>query len=330
MEPNVRADLVGNAAVTHAFRVGETNGWQRQSLGRAVRAYCAPGEAPWQSRRLLLAPLRGSRQFACMDEGLAAFVRRHDPDRFLTALFAPPARRDALLALYAFNHELARAREVVSEPPLALIRLQWWREVVEGAARRHEVATPLAAAIANGLLLPNDLLAMITAREIEAEPSIATLAEWRDYVRGVAGGVAVAAGRALGAVEPELLRPFGAAYGVAGLVRATPLLAARGRCLLPEDLLREHGLSVEAAAAAPASPSVRRVLSVLVEEGHALLARAAAVRLPRSALAAALPAVLARRDLACWSMPPAPRRLGDRLAVVLAAVRVRPVPRRPS
>jgi 15-cis-phytoene synthase len=264
-----------------------------------------------------------------MDEGLAAFVRRHDPDRFLTALFAPPARRDALLALYAFNHELARAREVVSEPPLALIRLQWWREVVEGAARRHEVATPLAAAIANKLLLRSDLLAMITAREIEAEPSIATMAEWRDYVQGVAGGVAVAAGRALGASEPELLRPFGAAYGVAGLVRATPLLAARGRCLLPEDLLAEHGLSVEAAAAAPTSPPVRKVLSVLVQEGQALLASAGAARLAHSAVAAALPAVLARRDLARWPAPPAPRGLGDRLAVLLAALQDRPAPRRP-
>jgi 15-cis-phytoene synthase len=264
-----------------------------------------------------------------MEDGLAAFVRRHDPDRFLTALFAPPARRDALLALYAFNHELARAREVVSEPPLALIRLQWWREVVEGAARRHEVATPLAAAIANGLLLRSDLLAMIAAREIEAEPLIATLAEWRDYVEGAAGGVAVAAAHALGASKPELLRPFGAAYGVAGLVRATPSLGARGRCLLPEDLLREHGLSAEAVVAAPDSPAVRKVLSVLVEEGQALLARAAAARLPHSALAAALPAVLARRDLARWSVPPAPRGLGDRLAVLLAAMRDRPVPRRP-
>ena len=77
-------------------------------------------------------------------------MRRHDPDRFLTALFAPPEKRDALLTLYAFNHELARAREAVSEPPLALIRLQWWREVVEGARRRHEVAEPLAAAIEAG------------------------------------------------------------------------------------------------------------------------------------------------------------------------------------
>jgi 15-cis-phytoene synthase len=66
-----------------------------------------------------------------MNQTMAALVRRHDPDRFLTSLFAPPEKRDALLTLYAFNHELARAREAVSEPPLALIRLQWWREVVE-------------------------------------------------------------------------------------------------------------------------------------------------------------------------------------------------------
>src|SRR6185436_14744881 len=117
-----------------------------------------------------------------MDTDLAALVRRHDPDRFLTALFAPPEKRDALLALYAFNHELARAREVVSEPPLALIRLQWWREVVEGAERRHPVATPLSVAIAAGELDRADLLAMIDAREIEAEPAVDTLAAWRAYL----------------------------------------------------------------------------------------------------------------------------------------------------
>jgi len=181
-----------------------------------------------------------------------------------------------------------------------------------------------------GTLCRNDLLAMIAAREIEAEPSIVTLAEWRNYVEGVAGGVAVAAGRALGAADPELLRPFGAAYGVAGLVRAMPSLAARGRCLLPEDLLHAHGGSTEAAVATPASPPVRKVLSVLVQEGQALLARAATARLPRVAVAAALPAVLAQRDLAHWSTPPRPRGLGDRLAVLLAAMRGKPLPRRLS
>src|SRR6476659_7007587 len=104
-----------------------------------------------------------------MNEAIAALVRRHDPDRFLTALFAPPEKRNALLTLYAFNHELARAREVVSEPPLALIRLQWWREVVEGAHRHHVVAGPLRAAIEAGDLVRGDLLPLIDAREAEVE-----------------------------------------------------------------------------------------------------------------------------------------------------------------
>src|ERR1700674_205737 len=102
-----------------------------------------------------------------MNEAIAALVRRPYPARFLTALFASPGRRDAPLTLYAFNHELARAREVASEPPLALIRLQWWREVVEGEPKRHEVATPLSEAIAAGMLKPAELLPLIEARETE-------------------------------------------------------------------------------------------------------------------------------------------------------------------
>ena len=58
--------------------------------------------------------------------------------------------REGLALLYLFNHELARAREVASEPILALIRLNWWREVVEGQAKHHEIATPLHAALAAG------------------------------------------------------------------------------------------------------------------------------------------------------------------------------------
>jgi phytoene synthase len=259
-----------------------------------------------------------------MDATLAALVRQHDPDRFLTALFAPPERRDALLTLYAFNHELARAREVASEPTLALIRLQWWREVVDGAARHHEVATPLTIAIDSGNLQRDDLRALIEAREIEAEPEIATLEEWRAYVLAGAGGLAVAAGRLLGAPEPEALRPLGAAYGVAGLLRSVELLAARGRCLLPAELLAAHGLAVEAALAAPDSPPVRAVLARLAEEGRALLRQGEAAPIPRGAIAAALPAVLARRDLARWPrLAPAPRGIGDRLAVTVAGLRKR-------
>jgi phytoene synthase len=228
-----------------------------------------------------------------MNQALSALVRRRDPDRFLTALFAPPEKRDALFALYAFNHELARAREVASQPALALIRLQWWREVVEGAPRRHEVAEPLSAAIGAGALSRDDLSAMIDAREAGVESEFATMEKWRDYVMGSAGGVAVAAARLLGATDPECMRPFGAAYGIAGLLRGATIHARQGRHMLPANARIED----------------------LAREGLALLRPTS---LPRNVIAAALPAVLARRDLRRSPHFPMQRGLADRLAVMFA------------
>jgi phytoene synthase len=255
------------------------------------------------------------------DDALLAFVRRHDPDRFFTALFAPPRRRGAVLALYAFNHELARAREATSEPGLALIRLHWWREVVEGARRPHEVAGPLGAALDAGALHAPDLLAMIAAREAEAEPAIATRAEWQAYVAGTAGMLAVAAGRALGA-EPALfsrLSDLSTAYGVAGQLRSVAALARRGRCLLPEDALAAHGLTVHETVAQPDAPALRPLLAELADWGRARL-RCGAGRLPRAVLAAGLVGAFARRDLRRPDAPAGPRGLGDRLAVLAAVL----------
>jgi phytoene synthase len=254
------------------------------------------------------------------EETLLGFVRRHDPDRFLTALFAPAERRGALLALYAFNHELARAREATGQPMLALIRLQWWREVVEGTRRHHEVATPLGEALDGGALHAPDLMAMIAAREIEAEETIPTRAAWESYVEGTAGALAVAAGRALGA-NPALLprlRDLGTAYGVAGQLRSLGVLARCGRCLLPEDVLVRHGLSAHEAIARPGAAELRPVVDELAAWGRERLRRSAG-RLPRGVLAAGLPAVLARRDLRRPGTAAAPRGLSDRLAVVAAA-----------
>lgn len=250
-------------------------------------------------------------------------VRRADPDRFFCALFAPAERRDALFTLYAFNRELARAREATREPMMALVRLQWWREVVEGAARQHEVATPLRALLDAGALAPADLLPIIDGREAETE-EIATVATWREYLRATAGGLAVAAGRLLGATgDLAGLRQLGAAYGAAGVLRSTQALARQGRTLLPSDVLTEVGLTSEQAAAAePDTARLGGVFRRLGEEGRAMLTEGRRDMPPRKAVAAALPAVLARRDL---RHPGAvrPRGLGDRMAVLAAAMRGR-------
>jgi phytoene synthase len=257
---------------------------------------------------------------ALLNDPVAALVRLHDPDRFLTALFAPPEHRDALLTLYAFDHELARAREVTSEPHLALIRLHWWREIILGERRRHEVATPLAALLDAGRLSPDALLPVIDAYEIEAEPYIETLPQWRGWLLDGAGGIAVAAAQILGAPDPESFRPVGAGFGAARVIRWNRSLAARGRCLIPLVVLNDGGFSVHVAIAAPDSAAVNVALRRLAAEGQQFLARAPSGRMPRAVIAAALPAVLARRDLRRAPALLGPRGLADRLAVTRAGL----------
>ncbi|MCB5943415.1 squalene/phytoene synthase family protein [Acidocella sp. KAb 2-4] len=208
-------------------------------------------------------------------------LRRADPDRYFCTLFAPAAQRDSLALLYLFNHELARAHEVASEPLLALIRLQWWREVVEGAERQHELATPLAAALRAGVFARDDLLALIEARE--QETALLDADSFLAYARGTGGRLARIAGKWLGA-DSAVVEDLGTAYAVSGLLRATRLR--------PEDATPDETLAAQARALLAAQP-------------------------PRPALAAALPAVFARRDL---SRPYRARGLADRLAVLRAAL----------
>src|SRR5438552_2414075 len=119
---------------------------------------------------------------------VAALVRRHDRDRFQTVLFAPAARREALFALYAFNYEIARVRERVSEPTLGRIRLEWWREIIAAAyadspVRRHDVVEALTDAIrGHGPPTREHFDRLIDAREKDLDDEAPTsLAALEDY-----------------------------------------------------------------------------------------------------------------------------------------------------
>src|SRR6185312_14538781 len=111
-----------------------------------------------------------------MDSALAArlahTVRATDPDRYFSSLFAPAPHRPYLHALYAFNHEVAHVAESVREPMLGAIRLEWWRETVEGASkgapRNHDVARALAALFAARGLALADFEGLIAARAFDS------------------------------------------------------------------------------------------------------------------------------------------------------------------
>jgi phytoene synthase len=184
---------------------------------------------------------------------LAAEVRRHDRDRFVTALFAPSERREALFALYAFNGEIARIRESVSEPLLGEMRLQWWRDAVEmiyaGGDRAHPAFRGLAAAVRELGLERAPLDRLIDARSadlVNGPPD--TLATLEAYAAGTASSLIELALGALGArgdAAKRVAHHAGIGWALAGLMRAVPFHAGSGRLFLPRDLLEKEGLRPE-------------------------------------------------------------------------------------
>jgi phytoene synthase len=52
------------------------------------------------------------------------------------------------MALYGFNAEISRIREIVSEPLPGEVRLQWWRDFLEGTSHGAVGANPVASALA--------------------------------------------------------------------------------------------------------------------------------------------------------------------------------------
>ena len=233
---------------------------------------------------------------ACAD-----IVRSVDYDRYLSVLFAPSEKRAALFALYAFNFEVAKTAETVSDPTIGLIRLQWWREALDGiyagSPRRHEVVEPLSDAI-RAHLLPRALFdALIDAREQDLSPApFALLSELETYADATSGNLMRLAARILGGgdVFDGRARAFGIAYAITGLLRALPHHAAARRIMLPLSEVAEAGLREEDIFAGPAH-NIRILMNrmIAVAERHFGTA-ASQSRIPRAVLPAFLPVALVR------------------------------------
>ncbi|WP_415553095.1 squalene/phytoene synthase family protein [Komagataeibacter rhaeticus] len=277
------------------------------------------------------------RMDACQSGGTALSLmhaaRKADPDRFFCALFLPAAARHAAMVLIAFNHECTRALALpaswsVAGPMAGLIRLQWWRDVLEGGnARRVELAASVLDLLARGAVRRGTLVAMIEARECELE-GLPDSAAWQASMLDGAGGMQVAMAQAAGIADAGVLarvRLLGGVYGVGALVRYLPVVLAAGRCPLPDDALAMAGLTRDGLRTGRPTPTqIAALRAMLRQQGRDWLDRARAGGcLPRPALAASLPAVLGLRDMREGPAAPhaLPRGMGDRLAVIMARLR---------
>jgi len=221
-------------------------------------------------------------------------VQRFDRERYLATLFAPTERRPDLWALYAFNVEVALTRERVSDPTIGLMRLQWWRDTLdgidEGRVRDHPVARALAAALTRRSLTRDLFRTLLAAREADLdETPPASIGVLQRYASETAGGLAVLAAEALdgrSADTAAAARHVGIAWGLVGLMRAVPFHAQQRRVYLPADRLVAHGVAADDVIEGRQVAGLRHAVKDVVEAAAAHLdqARALAARIERQAL----------------------------------------------
>jgi phytoene synthase len=153
---------------------------------------------------------------------LDALVRRVDPDRWLSSRFIgdPQARAD-VIAIYAFDHELARAPRVATNSLMGEIRLTWWREVLDEVfegrpVRHHPTAQTLAEMVRRRGLPREPLEAMIDGRYRELDATPLSGAEALILARDTAGSAAALVAKALDpATDLEAAATAGAAWALA-------------------------------------------------------------------------------------------------------------------
>jgi phytoene synthase len=232
-------------------------------------------------------------------------VAANDKERYWASLYAPADRRGALYALYAFNLELAAVRERAREPMAGEIRLQWWREVLQGERNGEAAAHPIAAALTASLqkngLSAAPLLGLIEARSFDLyDDPMPNLAAFEAYAAATAGVLFDTAARILGAATADDLgRHAGLAQGYVSILTGFPRHAARGQLYIPAEVLDRHGVDRDGMFTGKASFELRAALAELRLHARRHLAAADSLRpsLSQNVLPAFLPAALIRPTL---------------------------------
>ncbi len=237
----------------------------------------------------------------------AELVRARDFTRYASTLFVPAEQRRALLAIYAFNVEISRVREQVSQPLPGEVRLQWWTDMLAGAGHGGIEGNPVAAelrlAMQNWHLPVERLSRLIDEHQFDLyNDPMPTMAALEGYINDTSSALfslgAGIAGPQSDEVE-HLARHAGLAQGMTRLLAALPLDASRRQLFVPLQLLHSHGSSMEEVFAGKWTPKLRAALDQLIGEarGHLKTAFALLESVPAEVRPVFLPLALVGRDL---------------------------------
>ncbi|RXG90183.1 phytoene/squalene synthase family protein [Bradyrhizobium zhanjiangense] len=243
----------------------------------------------------------------------ADLVRSHDFPRYVATLFVPAAERRALLALYAFNAEIVRVRDQVSQPLPGEIRLQWWTDMLSGHVHGSAEGNPVAAELLRAIrdydlpVEPLSLLADEHQFDLYNDP-MPTMAALEGYLAATSSALFALAARIMAPpseAAEHLARHAGLAQGIVQVVANLPRDAAHRQLFLPQQVLASHNCNMEDVFAGKETPSLRAVLDQLAGEARQHLTTASSLlpQVPPSVRPAFLLLSQTRADLKRLSKP---------------------------
>ncbi|KHJ85347.1 hypothetical protein OESDEN_14930, partial [Oesophagostomum dentatum] len=190
-------------------------------------------------------------------------VRTRDKDNYQAILTMPKANRPELIALLAFNIEVAMVREKINPQrgdTSGLYRLQFWRDAINSIYGESTAPVPRQpVAVALCAFAPKASLSLLDSLVVARQQSIgdrpySTVDDLSAYGKSTEGALVCLQAESL-ARECAVMKPseevvkaaneLGAAYGIMNLIRSSLPLMARGIVLLPTDLLALHNLTAD-------------------------------------------------------------------------------------
>ena len=238
----------------------------------------------------------------------AELVRTHDFARYASTLFVAAPERRALLALYAFNAEICRVPAQVSQPLPGEMRLQWWRDTLEGHGHGGVEGNPVAAELLQaigGYRLPVERLTRLIEEhqfDLYNDP-MPTMAALEGYLNDTSSALLSLGAAVMGPTSSEvehLARHAGLAQGVVQIMASLPLDASQRRLFVPQQVLAKHGCDLETIFAGKQTPALREALNDVLNEArkHVDTAYGLLETVIPQVRPAFLPLAQARRDLA--------------------------------
>ena len=234
-------------------------------------------------------------------------ARLYAPDYYLSALLAPSKTRNDLITLAAFIGDVQRIVSTLSDPMIAEIRLQWWRDQLQGihsgGMSGNPIADALSKTIVNHDLDPGKFIDFLDAKTTELQP-VPFATEHNYLVHLNTGDVQTFAliAQVLGIEQTPKRRDFltyaGTAYGITRTLRALRNEAEHGRWALPLAWS-----NLDSRAEPPLAPSAakerHKACTQAVKKAREALKRArrTSKMVPRSIISAVLPAALVEPHL---------------------------------